>query len=127
MSTRAGSENLEARELSQDSWESFFEGINRRIEDGADIQANLEIISPDVVGPMAEHLPLASITHEDGDDEIAIGLGGRGQRFPAALWHFVAEPRQVWLMERRGELGAIAIESEDGTRTLLHLEGAGAP
>ncbi len=126
MSTRAGSEKLEARELSQDSWGSFFEGINRRIEDGTDIQANLEIISPDIVGPAAEHLPLDSITHEDGDDEIAIGLGGRGQRFPAVLWHFVSEPRQVWSMEREGELAVIAIQSADGTRTLLHLEGAGA-
>jgi hypothetical protein len=29
-------------------------------------------------------------------------------------------------MERDGELGVIAIQSADGTRTLLHLEGAGA-
>ena len=79
MSTRAGSEGLDARELSQDSWGPFFEEINRRIENDADIQASLEIVSPDIVGPAAEHLPLDSITHEDGDDEIAIGLGGRGR------------------------------------------------
>jgi hypothetical protein len=125
MSTRAGSEGLDARELKQDRWEPFFEGINRRLEDGADIQASLEIVSPDIVGPAAEHMPLDSITHEDGDDEIVIGLGGRGQKFPAALWHFVSEPRQVWIMERDGERGVIAIQSEDGTRTLLHLQGAG--
>jgi hypothetical protein len=126
MSTRAGSEGLDARELSQDQWGPFFEEINRRIENDADIQASLEIVSPDIVGPAAEHLPLDSITHEDGDDEIAIGLGGRGERFPAALWHFVTEPRQVWIMERDGELGVIAIQAANGTRTLLHLEGAGA-
>ena len=126
MSARAGSEGLDARELSQGQWGPFFEEINRRIENDADIQASLEIVSPDIVGPAAEHLPLDSITHEDGDDEIAIGLGGRGERFPAALWHFVTEPRQVWIMERDGELGVIAIQSADGTRTLLHLEGAGA-
>lgn len=71
---------------------AFFEEINRRIENDADIQASLEIVSPDIVGPAAEHLPLDSITYEDGDDEIAIGLGGRGQRFPAVLWHFVPVP-----------------------------------
>jgi Family of unknown function (DUF5335) len=124
MSTRARSEQQDARELPQEQWAPFFEDINRRVEDGADIQATIEIVSTDVVGPEAANIPLESITHEDGDDEIAIGVGGRGERFPTALWHFVSAPRHVWIMERDGMLDVIAIQSEDGTRTLIHLYGA---
>jgi len=125
MSTRAGSEQRETRELAQEQWAPFFEDINKRLEGGADIEATIEIVSEEIIGPEAVRMPLDSITHEDGDDEIAIGLGGRGERFPAALWHFVPAPRQVWIMERDGHLGVIAIQSEDGTRTLVHLYGEG--
>ena len=124
MSIRAGSER-ETRELPQEQWAPFFERINERVEDGAEIEATLEIVSNDLVGPEAVRMPLDSITHEDGDDEIAIGLGGRGERFPAALWHFVTAPRQVWIMEREGRLGVIAMHSQNDTRTLVHLYGRG--
>jgi hypothetical protein len=123
MSTRAGSTQQDARELPKEQWAPFFEDINRRVQDGADIEATVEIVSTEVVGPEAVNMPLASITHEDGDDEIVIGVGGRGERFPAELWHYVSAPRQVWVIERDGELGEIAVQSEDGSRTLLHLHG----
>ena len=83
-------------------WSDYFEDVNRRLEGGLDLEATLELVTEEIVGPEAERLPLDSITHEDGDDEIAIGLGGRGQKFPAVLWHFVEGPRQVWIMRARG-------------------------
>jgi hypothetical protein len=121
LTARAESQGREARELDRGEWAQFFEAINRRLEAGEDLEATLELVTREIVGPEAERLPLDSITHEDGDDEIAIGLGGRGQRFPAALWHFVERPRQVWILEREGEPMVIAIDSEDGSRTLLHV------
>jgi hypothetical protein len=121
VATRAESEGRETRELGRDEWSPFFEDINKRLEGGFEIEATIEIVGEDFVGPEAERLPLDSITYERGDDEIAIGLGGRSRRFPAVLWHFAAHPRRLWVLERENELDAIAIESEDGTRTLLYL------
>jgi uncharacterized protein DUF5335 len=126
LTIRAESENRETRELDQRDWSGFFDGINKQLEEGLDIWATLELVTQEIVGPQAERLPLDSITYEDGDDEIAIGLGGRGQRFPAVLWHFVEHPRRAWAMEDDGELSVIAIESEDGARTLLHVHEAPA-
>jgi len=34
-------------------------------------------VADPTVGTEAERLPLNSITYEDGDDQIAIGVGGR--------------------------------------------------
>lgn len=127
MTTKSGFEGKETRELEQAQWSGYFEDLNRRLEGGLDIEATLEIVTEEIVGPEAVRLPLDSITHEDGDDEIAIGIGGRGKKFPAVLWHFVEKPRHVWLIERgeEPEPAVIAIQSEDGGRTLLHLQAGG--
>jgi hypothetical protein len=119
MNTR--SDVQKTREVEQRDWSAFFEDINRRLEKGEVFEATLELVSEEIVGPEAERLPLNGITYEDGDEEIAIGLGGRGQRYPAVLWHFVEGPVRVWALENEQELAAVAIQSEDGSRTLLHL------
>jgi hypothetical protein len=43
------------------------------------------------------------------------------------LWHFTEKPRHVWIIERGKEPApaVIAIESEDGSRTLMHLHAGG--
>jgi hypothetical protein len=115
------SEVQQTRELDKGDWAAFFEDINRRLEGGVDLEATIELVSEEIVGPEAERLPLDGITYEDGDDEIAIGLGGRSQRFPAVLWHFVERPERVWTLENEDKLAAIAIQSENGSRTLLYL------
>jgi Family of unknown function (DUF5335) len=122
MSTRP--EIHETRELEKRDWAAFFEDINRRLEAGEELEATIEVVTKEIVGPEAERLPLDGITYEDGDDEIAIGVGGRGQRFPAVLWHFVERPARVWALENEGELAAIAIQSENGDRTLLYIHPA---
>jgi hypothetical protein len=115
-----------ARELEQDEWGPYFDELNKRIERGLDLEASIEIAGPDVDGTEAEHLPLDGITWEDGDDEIAIGLGGRGARYPAALWHFVDDPVRVWVREDEdGVPTAIGIESEDETYTFIRLRRPG--
>jgi Family of unknown function (DUF5335) len=121
LTTSAQPEGRQTRELDQQDWGSFFEGINRRLEAGDTIETTIELVSEAIVGPEAVRLPLDSITYEDGDDEIAIGVGGRTTRFPAVLWHFVQGPRQVWVMDNDEQPTVIAIQSEDGTRTLVHL------
>jgi hypothetical protein len=117
----ATASNQLGRQLDQGDWSPYFDGINNRVEGGADIDVTVEVVSDEVRGTEAEHLPLDGITWEDEDDEIAIGLGGRGQRYPAALWHFVDEPRKVWVQEESDRPTALTIESEDGTRTLVSL------
>jgi hypothetical protein len=113
-----------ARELDRSEWGPYFDELNKRIERGLDLEASIEIAGEDVDGTEAEHLPLNGITYEDGDDEIAIGLGGRGARYPAALWHFVDDPARVWVHEEDGLPTAIGIESEDGTYTFARLREA---
>jgi hypothetical protein len=113
-----------ARELEQAEWGPYFDDLNKRIEHGLDLNASIEIAGEDVDGTEAERLPLDGITWEDGDDEIAIGLGGRGERYPAALWHFADHPARVWVREEDGVPTAIGIESEDGTYTFIRLRSA---
>jgi hypothetical protein len=111
-----------SQELDQNEWESYFEDLNKRIEDGAEFETTIEVVADPTVGTEAERLPLNSITYEDGDDQIAIGLGGRGKRFPSVLWHFVDAPRRVIVTrDDDDELTAIIIESKDETLTLVRL------
>ena len=118
------SEIQQTRELDRNEWASFFEDLNRELERGLDLEATIELNTDQFVGPEVVRLPLAGITYEDVKDEITVGVGGRGRRFPAVLWHFVAHPEKVWALEEQGELRAIAIQSKDGTRTLVSLRPA---
>ena len=106
-----------------DDWQPCFEALNRQIEDGAEIEATVEVVTELVDETEAERLPLDGITHEDGDDQIAVGLGGRGSRYPAVLWHFVDRPRRVSVVEDDGRPRAFVIESEDEALTLVRLYG----
>jgi hypothetical protein len=113
------------RELHRHEWASFFEALNRRLERGERLGASIEVYTLDAGGTEAEMLPLDGITYEEGDDQIAIGLGGRGRRFPAVLWHFVDEPLRVCLREQGGVPSEIRIGSCDGSQTIVHLRPEG--
>jgi uncharacterized protein DUF5335 len=122
--TGTASASEAARVLDPSEWSSYFHELNRRIEHGTDLEASIEVTGEDVDGTEAEHLPLDGITWEHHDDQIAIGLGGRGRRYPAVLWHFVDHPRQVWLRENEGLPVSLGIESEDGTYTFVRVRPA---
>jgi hypothetical protein len=112
-------------QIDRPEWAGYFDELTRRLEHGTHLDATVEIVGEEAVGTEAERLPLINITYEDGDDEVAIGLGGRGRRFPSVLWHYVESPRLIWIHERDGLPTAAAIESADGTLTLLRLYPAG--
>jgi hypothetical protein len=116
-----GSEARQGAQIERPEWATYFDELTRRLEHGTDLEASIEIVGDKVVGEEVERLPLLNITYEDGDDEVAIGVGGRGRRFPATLWHYVEKPRLIWVHEHDGLPTAIAFESEDGTLTLLRL------
>lgn len=120
----AQSTSTEARELPRREWAAWFDSLNRRLEDGARLDAAIEVAGEVVDGTEAEGLPLNSITYEDGDDAIAIGLGARGSRFPSALWHFAEHPANIWVREEDGVPRSIGIEAEDGTYTFIRLDPA---
>jgi hypothetical protein len=109
------------RELPREQWAPYFERLNARIEAGEELDVSIALIGDELGGPEAASLPLASITFEDADDEIAIGVGGRGQLFPAALWHYAETPREVWVEEQKELPRLITIVSADGTHTLLTI------
>jgi hypothetical protein len=115
------SEVRRGEQLAMSEWGPYFQRINRLLSDGRLLEATISVAADEAGGTEAEGLPLASITHEDGDDQIAIGLGGRGPRFPAVLWHYVDQPRQVWV-DSLGDLPhVIGIQSESGALTRVEI------
>ncbi|MEA2475444.1 MAG: hypothetical protein QOE06_3359 [Thermoleophilaceae bacterium] len=110
--------------LDPSEWSRYFDDLNRRIEHGEQFEASVEVTGEDVDGTEVELLPLDGITFERHDDQIAIGVGGRGRRYPAVLWHFVDGPRRVWVREQDGAPASLGIESEDGTYTFVRLRAA---
>jgi hypothetical protein len=114
------------RELAREEWGPYFAELTRRLEDGLELEAAVEVTSEATDGTEAQALPLVSITYEKHDDQIAIALGGRGSRFPAALWHYVDHPTLVWVREEGDVPAALGIEGgdEDHTYTFVRLDSA---
>jgi hypothetical protein len=114
------------RELAREEWGPYFDALNKRLEQGLQLDAAVEITSEATDGTEVEALPLVSITYEKHDDQIAIGLGERERRFPAALWHYTDHPTLVWVRENGDIPVAIGIEGgdEDRTYTFVRLDPA---
>jgi hypothetical protein len=109
-------------QIDRPEWAQYFDELTKRLErEGLDLDATMEVVDDRVAGTEVERLPLVSITYEDGDREFAIGVGGRDARYPVVLWHFVENPTLIWVHEHDGVPTAVAIESDDGTLTLLRL------
>jgi hypothetical protein len=117
-------EARQGRQVDRPEWAAYFDELTARLEKGLDLEATIEIVGSKAVGTEVERLPLVNITYEDGDEQFAIGVGGRGKRFPALLWHYVERPRLIWVHEQDGVPTAIALEDAEGTLTLLSLHSA---
>jgi hypothetical protein len=115
------SEARAGEQLDRPEWARYFDRLTARLEEGLELDATVEIVAEDMVGTEAEGAPLVSITWEDGDEQIAIGLGERERRRPAVLWHYIERPSMVWVHEHDGVPTAIAIEDGDGVLNLLRL------
>jgi hypothetical protein len=112
--------------LEPPAWADYFNQLTRRIEQGLDLEATVEVVGDHGVGEEAEWLPLLNITYDKHGGQVAIGLGGRGERYPAVLWHYVERPKLVWVHEHDGIPSGIAFDDEEGTLTLLRIRPAGS-
>ncbi len=104
-----------AATFTRDQWSRYFDTLGHR----DDLLCTIEITGDTIGGTEASALPLDSITYEDGDDQIAVILGGRDARYPAALTHYVHRPRLVELVGHDDEPHKLTIVSVDGSRTDL--------
>lgn len=108
---------MKNRNVPQAEWYRFFQDFSRRHRDA--------LVDMTVVGPKlgAQHevrsLPLTGIVADRFGRTLSILLGSADG---ANLDHPVDQPLRVWIEEDEagGEL-AVAIESENGDRTILEL------
>jgi len=105
------------RPLDREDWRELFD----RLSTADDLWVTIEIEGDLIGGTEVARLPLACISHEDGDDQVAVAVGGRTRRYPAVLWHFVDRPRRVQVSEDGDRLVGLAVTGADGTRTVLRL------
>jgi hypothetical protein len=102
-----------AATFTREQWNRYFDKLNRR----DDLLCTIEVAGDTIGGTEARELPLDSITYEDGDDQIAIILGGRDARYPGALTHYVQRPRMVEVVGRDELPYKLTVVSVDGSRT----------
>jgi hypothetical protein len=126
MTITSASAAREGTRLESHEWADYFNQLTRRIEEGLDLEATVEVVGDHGIGEEAKWLPLLNITHDKHGGDVAIGLGGRGERYPAVLWHYVERPELIWVHEHNGIPSAIAFDDEEGTLTLLRIRPAGS-
>lgn len=106
------------RELPREDWQRYFD----ELVTSRALRASLELVGPELGDQTeAEQMPLDSLSYDDHDNAITIGLGGWGHRYPVVLWHTIDRPRRVEVYERDQTAAAILIEAEDDVRTLVRL------
>ena len=107
------------REIPREQWVKFFNDFSKQHEGWV---VALEVLRSDI-GDQEEatKLPLVGISADvkDGESRINIAIGGR---LDVHLTHGIDTPKRVWLKEPEEPAHeTIAVESEDGTMTLVHF------
>ena len=107
-------------ELAAERWVEYFDSIAPRIEGRL---VTIEIMS-DELGDQTdvERMPLQTIGYDHKDNMLEVSVGGRGQRYPVVLRHFISAPQTISvegsdLLTPR----AILVTDASGAQTLIRL------
>lgn len=109
------------RLVPRSEWYRFFGEFSRRYEGRP---ATMRVLHPRLGSQVeARDLPLEGIVSAaDAAGPISIHLGSSPLHH---LEHEIAEPRQIWVeMSDQGAEDALAVISEDGTRTILEFRAS---
>jgi hypothetical protein len=110
---------MQSKEIPREQWISFLDDFSKR---HAGWVVTMEVLGSDL-GDQEESavLPLVGISADvkDGENRIEVMVGGRPD---ANLTHIIDGAKRVLLTQSEAEQhDAVEIESDDGTRTLLHF------
>lgn len=111
------------RELEKSDWKSFFDGLSQELPTS---EIRIDIMSSELGDQVeAAGVVLHAMSYDPRSDEFeVVAMLGRPHT-PALIHHRVDHPRHIWVDSRAGILPAsIAVDAEDGTRTLLRIAQA---
>lgn len=105
------------REIPRKEWTKFFDAFSKQHEGWI---ASLEVLASDIGDQeQTTRLPLVGITAELKNRRNCIEVI-IGTKLEAHLTHMIDTPKYVWLEQAGIETQeTIAVEAEDGTRTLI--------
>ena len=112
---------MQNRLVPRSEWFRFFADFSRRHEGAL---ATVRVLHPRLGSQVeARDLPLEGIVSAArADGPISIHLGRSADR---NLEHEIENPRQIWVeVSDEGKEEALAVISEDGTRTIVELAAA---
>jgi hypothetical protein len=110
------------REIPHEEWRGYFDSFSR---DLGELVATLEVTGDDIGAQVeAESARLASITYDDKDDILVIGLDAIGG-ISEDLERVVEKPLAIYLETEDGGLLTFDVEDAEGHKTLLRLAPPG--
>jgi len=115
---------MATRSIPRDEWTSTFDGFSR---DHLGATVTLEVFSTDLGDQIVADARVfrgISADEKDGENQIAIALGGAGDD---STTHVVSAPTEVWLKDAEGDAGmALEIRAPDGNTLLNFVPPVGA-
>ena len=108
------------RELDHETWAEYFDYASREL---LNAPVSIEIIGTTSSTHEADRLALQALNYDRRSDVFEVAAARGGPSLPAVLRHFVARPERV-AVNTTTLLApiTIAIDSQDGTRTLIRIE-----
>ena len=110
---------MATRSIPRDEWVSTFDGFSR---DQMGATVTLEVFSTDLGDQIVADARVfrgISADEKDGENQIAIMLGGS---VDAGTTHMVSSPTEVWLKDAEGDTGlALEIRTPEGNTLLTFV------
>jgi hypothetical protein len=115
---------VDTTEIPRERWMSFLDTFSTAHEGWI---VDVEVIGPEIGDQEeADRLPLVGIGADvkDGESRIEISLGGRPD---GHLTRIIDRAKRVWVRASEMQVHeALAVESEDGTMTVVHFRHLGS-
>jgi hypothetical protein len=114
-----------AAEISRDHWTRFFDKFSK---DHLGAPASVEIRGTQTGGAhqICRSMPLMGVTYSPKDDPELVEIALEESPEGANLTHVVKRPAHVWHLCPDKGREVLELEAEDGTTTVLQLEGSAA-
>ena len=107
------------RGLGRASWPADLDSITASIEG---MLVTVELMGEQLGDQTdVERLPVQAISYDPRDDVVEVAVGGRGNRYPVVLRHFISNPTAISVEELEGRPSAILVTDPGGVRTLIRL------
>lgn len=98
------------------------EDLGGRLPASGTVDVTIEIVGEEIGDQIqVQRLPFHALVYDESAAVLEISVGARGQSVPVVFRHEIHNPLRLWVEEEVGSVASIAIDQDEGPRTIVQF------